>query len=124
MTKQKADTLPIMRPPTRLRQRRTDIDRLQPLPPLLLLLVRNRVRHHELTERALPQGFDRIPRQNAMRDDGDDFLGIVRDQRVDRFDQRAARIGHVVHEDGRLAFDVTDEHHAADFVGARALFVD
>ena len=41
-----------------------------------------------------------------------------------RLVKRAARVRHVVDEDGDLVPDVADEHHAADDVGPRALLVD
>jgi hypothetical protein len=59
-----------------------------------------------------------------MRDDRHYLAGFVRHYRFGSFDERAARIGHVVDEDGDLVFDVADEHHAGDFVRARTLFVD
>lgn len=36
----------------------------------------------------------------------------------------AASVGHVVDENGDLVLDITDENHAADLVGSRALLVD
>lgn len=61
MTKQKAHTLAIMRPPQTLSQCRTDIDRLQLLTPFLLRRMRNRIRHHHPTQLALVQRLNRIP---------------------------------------------------------------
>ena len=124
MTEQKAHTLPVMRPPTRLCKRGANINSLKPLPTLLLLLMRYRIRHYQLAQRALLERLNRIPRQDAVRDNGNHFLSVMSHERVDSFHQRAAGIGHIVYEDGSLAFDVADEDHAADFVGARALFVD
>ena len=59
-----------------------------------------------------------------MGHDGDDLARFVRHYRFGGFDQSAARVGHVVDEDGDFVLDVADEDHAGDFVGARALFVD
>lgn len=60
MPKQKTHTLAIMRPPTGLRQRRRNINRLQLLTHALLLLVRHRVRHHHPTELTLIERLDRV----------------------------------------------------------------
>jgi len=59
-----------------------------------------------------------------VRDDSDDFASFVRDERLGGFGERAAGVGHVVDEDAGFVFDVADEDHAGDFVGAGALFVD
>lgn len=59
-----------------------------------------------------------------MRDDGEDFGGAVRGAQGGGGGERAACVGHVVYEDGDAVADVADEDHAADFVGAGALFVD
>jgi hypothetical protein len=56
--------------------------------------------------------------------DCNDLTRFVRHDCFGRFDERAARVGHVVDEDGDFVLDVADEDHAGDFVGARALFVD
>jgi hypothetical protein len=59
-----------------------------------------------------------------MRDDCNDFARFVRHDGFGGFDESAARVGHVVNEDGDLVFYVADEDHTGDFVGARTLFVD
>ncbi len=59
-----------------------------------------------------------------MGDDSNDFTGLVRHEGLGSFGERAAGIGHVVDEDAGFVFNVTNEDHAGDFVGARALFVN
>jgi hypothetical protein len=56
--------------------------------------------------------------------DCNNLTRFVRHDCFGRFDERAACVGHVVDEDGDLVFYVADEHHAGDFIGACALFVD
>jgi len=124
MTKQKTHTLPIMRPPARLRQRRTNINRLQPLTPLLLLRMRHRIRHHHPAQLTAIQRLDRVPGQYAMRHDRHHLRRPVRHHRVGGFHERPACVRHVIHHDGDAGTDVPDEHHACDFAGAGALFVD
>ena len=124
MTKQKAHTLPIMRPPTRLRQRRTNIHSDQSRTPLLLLLMRYRIRDHDFGQLTAIERFDGLAAQNPMRDDGHDLLGSVRHHGVRGLDEGTAGVGHVVDDDGDFAADVADEDHSADFVGPRAFFVD
>ena len=126
MTKQKTHALPIMRSPTRLRQRAADINRLQPAPQQLLLApVRHRVRHHHPRQQTRIHRLDGVARQNPVRHDGDDLLGAALvDQGLGGFGQGAAGVGHVVDEDGGLGGDGADEDHAGDFVGAGAFFVD
>jgi len=86
--------------------------------------MRHRVRHHEFLQLTLIQLLARVPAQNTMRDDGDGFLSAVLHHHLRSLDQRAARIGHVVDDDGDATPDVADEDHARDFVGSRSLFVD
>jgi hypothetical protein len=124
MRKQKAHTLPIMRPPNRLRQRRTNIHNPQQPTPLYLITQRHRIRDHHSTQPAPIQCFNRISTQDSMGDDCHDFARFVHHYRFGGFDERAAGVGHVVDKDGDFVLDVADEHHAGDFIGARALFVD
>ena len=124
MTEQKADALPIMRPATGLRQRGAHINGLKPVTNLLLLLMRHRVRDHDPAQFTPVQGLDRVAAQDAVRDDGDHFGRAVRHDRVRGFHQRAARVRHVVDEDGVAVAHVADEHHPGHFARAGALFVD
>jgi len=112
MRKQETHTLPIMRPPNRLRQRGTDIHNPQPLAPLPLIPQRHRIRNHDSAQLTPVQRLDRIPAQDPMRDDGNDLASFVRHDRLGGFDERAACVGHIVDEDGNLVLDVADENHA------------
>lgn len=86
--------------------------------------MRNGIRHHNLPQLAPVQRLDRVAAQDTVRDNGDGFFCAVRDDYVGGFDERAARVGHVVDDDGDAVFDVADEDHAGHFVGAGAFFVD
>ena len=86
--------------------------------------MRHRIRHHEFLQLTLVQLLARIPAQNTMRNNSDGFLGAVLHDHLRSLDQRAARIGHVVHDDGDATPDVAHEDHARHFVGSRSLFVD
>lgn len=125
MPKQITHALPIMRPPTRLRQRRTDINRLQLVTHFLFLSMRHRIRHHHPAQQAPIQRLNRFPAQDPVRHDRDDFLGVpVVDQCVGGFYQSTAGVGHVVDEDGGFPGDGADEDHARYFVRAGAFLVD
>ena len=113
-----------MRSPTSLRQGGTNINSLQLPTALLLLLMRHSIADNKPAELAIIDDLDRIAGQDAVGDDGEDLSRAVVHDRVGGFGQRAARVGHVIDEDGDLVFDVADEDHARDFVGALALFVD
>jgi hypothetical protein len=124
MRKQKTNTLPIMRPSDRLRQRRTNIHNPQPITHLYLPLQWHSIRNHHSTQLALIKILNRIPAQNPMCNDSYDLPSFVSHDGLGGFDECAAGISHVVDEDGDLVLDVADKYHAADFVRARALFVD
>ena len=124
MTKQKTYTLPIMRPPTRLRQSGTNIHNLQHRTPLLLPTQRHRIRNHNPTQPTRIQRPYSLSAQNPMRDNRHHFGRALVDERLGRFDQGAARVGHVVDDDGDFGRDGADEGHGGDFVGPFALFVD
>jgi hypothetical protein len=113
-----------MRASNRLRQRRTNIHNPQQSTPLPLIPERHRIRNHYPTQLTLIQRLDRIAAQYPMSDDRNDFARLVRHDRFRGFDERTTRVRHVVDEDRDLVLDVADQHHARDFVGARALFVD
>lgn len=130
MRKQKTHTLPIMCPPNRLRQRRTNIHNPQlalllPSPqPLILITQRHRIRHNQCLQFTIINHLNRITTQYTMGDDGEDFFCAFADQGCGGFGERAAGIGHIVDEDAGFADYLSDEGHFGDFVGARAFFVD
>lgn len=86
--------------------------------------MRHRVRNHQLAQPAPVDLCARRAAEDAVGDDRHHLLGAVRHEHVRGFDERAARVGHVVDEDRDAPVDVADERHARDFVGLRALFVD
>lgn len=113
-----------MRPPTSLRQRRTNIYRLNLVAGLFLLRMRHGIRHNQTTQTAIIQIADSVARKNGVGYDGIDFLCAVLHYGVGCLDEGAACIGHVVDDDGDFVLDVADEDHAGDFVGPGALFVN
>lgn len=124
MTKQIAHTLPIVGSSYTLCQRRTDVDRLQLITPLLLLRMWHRVSHHHPTQPAPIQRFHSIAAENPVRYNGDNFARVVVHDGVSGLDECPTSVSHVVDEDGDLVSDVSDKNHSRNFVGARTLFVD
>lgn len=124
MREQETDRLAIMRPPASLRQRGADINSLDLVASFLLLLVRNGVGDDQAVEAAAVQILDGLAGQNAVDDDGVDFLGTMLHYRVGGLDQRAAGVGHIVDDDGNLVLHVANQDHARDLIRTRALLVD
>jgi hypothetical protein len=88
------------------------------------VVLRNRVRDDQLLDIALIQHLHRLPAQDSVRHQRQHRLRSSRQQVFRRKCEGTARVGHVVDEDGGLAFDVTDEDHASDLVGLFALLVE
>jgi hypothetical protein len=86
--------------------------------------VRNCVGANHLLKLTVVNLVDRVAAEDTMCHNGDGSSCAVLDDHVGRFTQGAASVGHVVDDDGGAALDVSDEDHAADFVGTSALFVD
>ena len=144
MLEQERDTFTVVRSPASLGQlvggrsalaamatswikktyRCADVDRLDPGAERLLLLVRHRVSDDDFPQLAVVERINRIATQDAVRDNGNGLLCAVLDHDVGGLGQGAARVGHVVDDDGRLVLDVADEDHARHLVGARPLLVD
>lgn len=124
MRKQIRHGLAIMRPPTGLGQGGANINRLEPGTALLLLLMRHRIRDHDPAQLAPVQRLDGLAAEDAVRDEGHHLARPVRHDRVGRLHQRPARVRHVVHQDRDPVLHVAHQHHPADFVRPRPLFVD
>lgn len=124
MREQETDGFAIMRPPTSLRQRRTNIYRLNLVASLLLLRMRHGIRHNQTTQTAIIQIADGVPRKNGVSHDGIDFLCAMLNDGVGCLNKRATCIGHVIHDDGDFILDITDEDHSGNFIWARTFFVD
>lgn len=104
--------------------RRTDINSLNPIALCLLLLMRHRVRNHQLPQFAAVQFLDRIAAQNPVRHDRDGFSGAVLHDNVRGLDKCTAGIGHVVYDNSDPSCHIADKDHAGDFVRSSALFMD
>ena len=86
--------------------------------------MRDGIGDDDATQLTTIERLNRPSTQDAMRDDGDDLLGMMMHDGIGGFDERATRVGHVIDENGDLALDVTDEDHPRDFVRTSSLFVD
>ena len=124
MAKQKTHTLAVMRPPARLGDGGRDVDGPQLLTAFLLVVMRHRIRHHQLAEFALLDHLAGVAREDRVRDDGDHLLRVVCLQRLRRFGESAAGIRHVIHKDRDFVRDVADEDHTGDFVRAGTFLVN
>jgi hypothetical protein len=103
---------------------RRDIDRHDPVTQLLLLLVRNCVGADHLLKLAVVDLVDCVAAEDTVCHDRNGSSCTVLDDHVGRFAKGSASVCHVVDDDGGAALDVSDEDHAADFVGTSTLFVD
>lgn len=124
MAKQKRNALSIMCPTTGLGQRGGDIDHLELVALTPLLRQRHRVRDNNAAEFAPVERFDGVAAEDAVCDNGDDFLRAIGHERVRCFHQRATGVGHVVDEDGDAVLHIANENHARHFIRTRALFMD
>lgn len=93
---------------TSLGKSRADIDSLDTVAGLLLLSVGNGVGNDETVETAGVQVLDGLAGENAVNDDGVDFLSTVLHDGVGGLNERAAGIGHIVDDDGDLVLHVAD----------------
>lgn len=86
--------------------------------------MRNCVGADHLLQLAVVDLVDRVAAEDTMCHDGNGSNRTVLDDHVGRFAEGSASVGHVVDDDSGAALDVSDEDHAADFVGTSTLFVD
>jgi hypothetical protein len=124
MLEEVRDTLAIMSSPTSLGKRRRNIDRFQLGTEPLLLSMRHRIGHDNLAQFTVVDDLNGLAREDTMRNNRNDFFGVVLFECLGGFGKRAAGIGHVVNENGNLVGYVTDKNHAGDFVRTGSLFVD
>lgn len=124
MAEQKRNALAIMRAPARFGQRGADVNRLELVALLFLAAVGHRVRDDDSSQPATVESLDGVAAENAVGDDGHDFPRAVFHERVGGLCQRPTRVGHVVDQDSHPVFNISDQHHSRDFVGAIPLFVN
>lgn len=60
-------------------------------------------------------------RETLTGGDGQDLLRVGIAQKTGGLVEGAARVGHVVDQNGDLVADLADEHHPADNIGAGSL---
>jgi len=89
-----------------------------------LVLQRDSICHHELLQSALVDHLEGGSAEDTVRHDGEDAGRALVEQVARGKAERAAGVGHVVHEDGNFALDGPDEDHPRDFVGLFALLVE
>lgn len=104
--------------------RRTNVDCLDPITSLLFLVVGYCVRHNQLLQLATIQLLNGVAAQDAVGYYGNRFPSSVLHNDIGGFDECAARVGHIVHDDSHAVAHITDQYHAGDFVWSCALFVD
>jgi len=113
-----------MRSSNRLCQGRPNIDRLNLVTNALLILMWHCIRNDNSTQTALPNNIDRLSREYPMHHNRIYFDCTIRLECFSGLGERAAGIGHVVHEDGDFAVDIAHQGHFRDFVCAETFFVD
>ena len=86
--------------------------------------MRNCVCANHLLKLAVVDLVDRIAAEDTVGHDGNGSSRAVLDDHVGRFAEGSASVCHVVDDDSGAALHVSDEDHAADFVGTSTLFVD
>lgn len=86
--------------------------------------MRNCVCANHLLKLAVVDLVDRIAAEDTVGHDGNGGSCAVLDDHVGGFAEGSAGVGHVVNDNSGTALDVSDEDHAADFVGTSTLFVD
>lgn len=124
MREQETDTLAVVRPADGLGEGRGDINDFQLLALLLLLAQGDGVCDDDPREDAVVEDVDGVAAEDAVGDNGHDLGGSIFREDLRGLGEGAAGVGHVVHQNGDLVPDVSDQHHAADDVGAGALLVD
>lgn len=122
--KQEANRLSVVCPAASFGERRADIDRCDLVADFFLLLVGNGVRNDDTAEAAVVDVIDGVTGEDAVDDNGVDFLSTVLHDGVGGLDEGSASISHIVDDDGNLVLDVTNKNHSGNFVGTRALLVD
>lgn len=144
MREQEADGLAIVCASAGFRQRRADIDGLDLVAVLLLLLVRDGVGDDQAPKTAVVEVGDGIAGEYAVCDDCVDLFGSVLHDCICGFNQCSlqevkrqqwsvnyegnfnffspegthASIGHIIHDNCYLIFDIPHEDHARDFIWA------
>lgn len=86
--------------------------------------MRNCVCANHLLKLAVVDLVDRVAAEDTVGHNGDGSSRAVLDDHIGSFAEGSASVCHVVDDDSGAALDVSDEDHAADFVGASTLLVD
>lgn len=131
-----------MYPSDTLSQDTADIYRVNLATELSLLRVRYGICDHDLFELRIVDLLDRRAGKDTVSHltglaslygvgfaricayDGINFEGTVVLERLGGQDERAASVCHVVHKHTDLALHISNQDHAADFVGLLTLLVD
>lgn len=124
MREEEANGLAVVGTTTSLGKSGTDIDRLDAIALLLLLGVGHCVGDNNTAQAAAVDVLDSLAGENAVDNDGVDFLGTVLHDGVGGLDEGTTGISHVVDDDGDLVLDVSDQNHAGDFIGSGTFLVN
>lgn len=124
VVEQETDTLTVVRSTNGLCNGRRDVDDLELLTLLLLLVQGHGIRDHDPGQDAVVEDVDGVTAEDAVGDDSDDFFGSVVREDLRSLGERPAGVCHIVYQDSDLVSHISDQHHAANDVGTRALLVD
>ncbi|GMT08247.1 hypothetical protein PENTCL1PPCAC_30422, partial [Pristionchus entomophagus] len=116
--------LAVVRATNGLGENHRNIDALDLGALLHVVLLRDRVRHHDRLEGRVVQAGEGGATEDAVDAERVHLLCARLDQLVGGEADGATGVGHVIDQDGDLQMDVSDERHLLDLVGALALLVD
>lgn len=122
--KQHTNRLPMMHPPYRLGKHARHIQHLHlRTRRASCRVLRHRVGHHDTVQPRRVDPRDRVPAEDAVRQQRDDSHGAVALEQLGRARDRVGRVDQVVDEDAHAVLDVADEEHrgllaVGDFDGA------
>jgi hypothetical protein len=104
--------------------RRTDVDRLNPVAALFLLFMWDSVRHNYPLELTTIERFDGVSAQNAVRDNGYGVFSTMLNDHISSLDEGSTSIGHVIYDDSGFPTDIADKDHLRDLIRPSSLLVN
>ena len=106
-----------------MREERSDRNHLDLTLSELFFRNGDGVANHHFFNIGIMKALEGRTRKNGMGCGNVDLLGTVVLERLDRTDDRTSRIDHVVVQDARLAFNITDERGDLGSIVLGALFM-
>lgn len=113
-----------MTPSNDLPEHNANVHHLNLRTVLLVRRLRYCVRHDQLLQRALFQRTKRVAAEDPVSDDRKHSCSAGLREVLRGQDECAACVRHVVDEDGRLASNMPDQHHARHLVRLFPLLVE